>query len=341
MENIKVIINEFLSAAIDLLSELINKPIDVESIEVIDGSLQEAIFTLPEDVVVFPLKFTGEVTGDSAFVISEETGSRVAEYLMGNSGEELPDKLSNESISNVSDAFSQLGVVVASSLSTSVNKSIQSGIGQHFVGSLNLATLFIADEISHATVKAKVDGFDVSFEYIMSKNLNDQLFEPEISPEPAADLSDDLDAVEKVNTETVAMPASDDLSESTEETKTVDFTGAVSASDEKVPSTEASFPQFKDDRVSSDKGNNSRNIDLLMDVPLEVTVELGRTKMAIKDLLDLSEGSVVELDKLAGEPVDFLVNGRLISRGEVVVIDENFGVRITEIISPAERLSSL
>lgn len=341
MENIKEVVNEFLSAAIDLLSELLNKSIDVESIDVIDGSLQEAIFTLPEDVIIFPIKFTGEVTGDSAFVISEETGSRVAEYLMGNSGEKVPDRLSNESISNVSDAFSQLGVVIASSLSTFANKAIQSGVGQHLVGSLSLATLFIADEISHTTVKAKVEGFDVSFEYIMSKNLNDQLFEPEISTEPAAELPDDLDALDKANTETVAMPAGADLSESTEETKTVDFTGAVSASEEKLPSAEASFPQLKDDRVSSDKGNNSRNIDLLMDVPLEVTVELGRTKMAIKDLLDLSEGSIVELDKLAGEPVDFLVNGRLISRGEVVVIDENFGVRITEIISPAERLSSL
>jgi len=75
-----------------------------------------------------------------------------------------------------------------------------------------------------------------------------------------------------------------------------------------------------------------------MDVNMELTVELGRTRKSIKDILGMGEGTVIELDKLAGEPVDILVNGKLIARGEVVVIDENFGVRVTEIISPMERI---
>ena len=87
-------------------------------------------------------------------------------------------------------------------------------------------------------------------------------------------------------------------------------------------------------------GASAQGLDLLMDVPLKVTVELGRTRMQIRDVLELGKGSVVELDKLAGEPVDLLVNGKLIARGEVVVIDENFGVRVTDIVSPAERLLS-
>ncbi len=78
-----------------------------------------------------------------------------------------------------------------------------------------------------------------------------------------------------------------------------------------------------------------------MDVPLQITVELGRTRKLIRDILELTPGSVVELDKLAGEPVDILVNGKLIAKGEVVVIDENFGVRITDIISPLERANNL
>lgn len=80
------------------------------------------------------------------------------------------------------------------------------------------------------------------------------------------------------------------------------------------------------------------NINLLLDVKLTLTVELGRTTMLVKDILGLGEGSIIELDKLAGEPVDLLVNGKLIARGEVVVIDENFGVRVTDIVSPAERI---
>jgi len=83
------------------------------------------------------------------------------------------------------------------------------------------------------------------------------------------------------------------------------------------------------------------NIGLLMDVSMQLTVELGRTKMLIKDILGMGEGTIVELDKLAGEPVDLLVNGKLIAKGEVVVIDENFGVRVTDIISPMERISNL
>jgi len=81
------------------------------------------------------------------------------------------------------------------------------------------------------------------------------------------------------------------------------------------------------------------NIDLLLDVPLPIAVELGRTNMAIRDILDLGPGSVVELDRSAGEPVDILVNGKLVARGEVVVIDESFGVRVVDIVSPAERVS--
>ncbi len=83
------------------------------------------------------------------------------------------------------------------------------------------------------------------------------------------------------------------------------------------------------------------NISLILDVPMTLTVELGRTTQLVQDILGLGEGSIIELDKLAGEPVDLLVNGKLIAKGEVVVIDENFGVRVTDIVSPADRLTGL
>ena len=87
--------------------------------------------------------------------------------------------------------------------------------------------------------------------------------------------------------------------------------------------------------------NMPANAQLLMDVQLVLTVELGRTKKYVKDILGLGEGSIIELDKLAGEPVDLLINGKLIAKGEVVVIDENFGVRITEIVDPSERIATI
>lgn len=83
------------------------------------------------------------------------------------------------------------------------------------------------------------------------------------------------------------------------------------------------------------------NISLILDVPMTLTVELGRTTQLVQDILGLGEGSIIELDKLAGEPVDLLVNGKLIAKGEVVVIDENFGVRVTDIVSPVERMSGV
>lgn len=84
-----------------------------------------------------------------------------------------------------------------------------------------------------------------------------------------------------------------------------------------------------------------RNLDLILDIPLRVTVELGRTKMVVSDLLNLGQGSVIELSKLAGEPMEILVNDKLVARGEAVVVNEKFGVRLTDIISPTERVEQL
>lgn len=87
--------------------------------------------------------------------------------------------------------------------------------------------------------------------------------------------------------------------------------------------------------------NKDQNLQLILDIPLKVTVELGRTKMPVSELLNLTQGSVIELSKLAGEPMEVLVNDKLIARGEAVVVNEKFGVRLTDIISPAERVEQL
>lgn len=86
---------------------------------------------------------------------------------------------------------------------------------------------------------------------------------------------------------------------------------------------------------------NDRNLDLILDIPLKVTVELGRTRMLVSELLNLGQGSVIELAKLAGESMEVLVNDKLVARGEAVVVNEKFGVRLTDIISPAERVEQL
>jgi flagellar motor switch protein FliN/FliY len=97
------------------------------------------------------------------------------------------------------------------------------------------------------------------------------------------------------------------------------------------------------DELTPDKsaGKGEVNLDSILDVPVTISMEIGRTKIAIRNLLQLNQGSVVELDRLAGEPMDVLVNGTLIAQGEVVVVNEKFGLRLTDIISPADRIRRL
>ncbi len=93
--------------------------------------------------------------------------------------------------------------------------------------------------------------------------------------------------------------------------------------------------------ASSGKENLSQDINMVMDIPVTLSVELGRTKVPIKYILQLAQGSVVELDALAGEPMDVLINGYLIAQGEVVVVNDKFGIRLTDVVTPAERLKRL
>ena len=96
-----------------------------------------------------------------------------------------------------------------------------------------------------------------------------------------------------------------------------------------------------EDGSGIDLDQDARDLDFILDIPLELTVELGRTKMMVNDLLQLGQGSIVELNKLAGEPLEICINKKLVARGEAVVVNEKFGVRLTDIVSPIERVKSL
>ncbi|MDK2744035.1 MAG: flagellar motor switch protein FliN [Nitrospira sp. BO4] len=99
----------------------------------------------------------------------------------------------------------------------------------------------------------------------------------------------------------------------------------------------ASFPSVQ----NTETGGTPKNIDFILDIPMSVSVYVGSTKMAIRDLLQLAQGSVIELDKLAGEPMEVMVNNKLVARGEVVVVNEKFGIRLTDVVSAAERVQQL
>ncbi len=124
------------------------------------------------------------------------------------------------------------------------------------------------------------------------------------------------------------------MAEQQAETPAADDWGAAMAEQQATP---ASFEKL----TSSGAGTLANDLDMILDIPVQLTVQLGRTKIAIRSLLQLAQGSVVELDGLAGEPMDVLVNGCLIAQGEVVVVNEKFGIRLTDIITPSERLKKL
>lgn len=116
---------------------------------------------------------------------------------------------------------------------------------------------------------------------------------------------------------------------------------AAAMAEQAAPAVSASAEVFQELSGTSTPSGATHDIDFILDIPVLLTVELGRTKIAIKNLLQLAQGSVVELDGLAGEPMDVLVNGCLIAQGEVVVVNDKFGVRLTDIITPAERIRKL
>jgi flagellar motor switch protein FliN/FliY len=130
------------------------------------------------------------------------------------------------------------------------------------------------------------------------------------------------------------MAAEDDWGAALAEQAQSEVAGAA------APAAPAPAP-FQDFSGVAVKTGMHNDIDFILDIPVQLTVELGRTKIAIKNLLQLAQGSVVELDGLAGEPMDVLVNGCLIAQGEVVVVNDKFGIRLTDIISPSERIKKL
>jgi flagellar motor switch protein FliN/FliY len=108
--------------------------------------------------------------------------------------------------------------------------------------------------------------------------------------------------------------------------------------DQQVNAPQAQFGELAGD---ASQGKGVLNLELLLDVPLGLTLEVGRTQISVRDLLALSQGSIVELEKLAGEPLDVLVNGTLVAHGEVVVVNEKFGIRLLDVVSRAERVGTL
>jgi flagellar motor switch protein FliN/FliY len=145
-------------------------------------------------------------------------------------------------------------------------------------------------------------------------------------------MADEMEASENTVAEDDGQISEDDWAAAMAEQTVEDAPSAAAAQPANI------FPSFGDPGGSAGVLND---LDMILDIPVQITVELGRTKITIKNLLQLAHGSVVELDAMAGEPMDVLVNGTLIAQGEVVVVNDKFGIRLTDIITPSERMRKL
>jgi len=166
----------------------------------------------------------------------------------------------------------------------------------------------------------------------------------EETPEASADAEEIADEVERpADDDSGGLLSQDDIDNVLKNTVGDNSEESVDESSDDIGGlTDPEVKQADFQQLSSaSAGGEPKNIELLMDVELPISIELGKTRMNISDILGLAPGSIVELDKLVGEPVDLLVNQRCVARGEVVVVEENFGLRITQLVSPEERLRNL
>ena len=323
--------NICMGSAATTLSILLSRKVSITTPKVSITSANEIRNQYPLPYLVIEVGYVQGVTGKNMLAIKESDALIIADLMMGNDGTNPPTELNDLYMSAVTEAMNQMMGSTATSLSTVFKKKVD--ISPPQVNLVDLAAdpsfveSFSGDEpIVRVNFRMEVeDLIDSEIMQILSMSAAKEMVDALLSP-----ISDNSKAVNQSKPAAQAVNSAPQASVPTPAPKQP----AVQPVQHVQP---AQFVPLKPAFTSA----GDTNLGLIMDVPMQVTVELGRTRKLIRDILELTPGSVVELDKLAGEPVDILVNGKLIAKGEVVVIDENFGVRVTEIVGHLERIGNL
>ena len=326
------------------LSSLLGQKVDITtpSISMINSrKLQEEF---PHPYVAVQVQYTAGLIGMNLLVIKQSDAAIIADLMLGGDGLDPKPELSEIQLSAVQEAMNQMMGSAATSMSTVFNKKVD--ISPPTIDLMNLMEGEGTDAIPENELLIKIsfrlkigDLIDSNIMQLLPLEFGQSLVKSligEEEPELAATITE-----EKV----YQAPVQQQPSMQTQQVHEVPSQAPIQYTQQQTrpqaPPVEVQQAQFASFEAPSLSQNESRNLNLLLDIPLQVTVELGRTKRTVKEILELTSGSIIELDKLAGEPVDILVNNRHVAKGEVVVIDENFGVRITDILSQAERINNL
>ncbi|MDI2589250.1 flagellar motor switch phosphatase FliY [Psychrobacillus sp. NEAU-3TGS] len=326
------------------LSALLGQKVEITTpnISMINRSRLKEEF--PQPYVAVQVHYTAGLTGMNLLVIKQSDATIIADLMLGGDGIDPKPELSEIQLSAVQEAMNQMMGSAATSMSTVFNKKVD--ISPPSIDLMNLLADEGTDAIPDDEMLIKVS-FRLKIGDLIDSNIMQllplefglnivQSLMGEEEQEAAATIMEERVETTPVQTQN-PVAQTGQTRQQVQEQAPMQFTQPRQAQ----PQVEVQQAQFTSFEAPSLTQNESRNLNLLLDIPLQVTVELGRTKRTVKDILELTSGSIIELDKLAGEPVDILVNNRHIAKGEVVVIDENFGVRITDILSQADRINNL
>lgn len=319
------------------LSGLLQQRVEITTpqVSLIDSDNPPGDITRP--YVFVSVEFTEGLKGSNALAIEVKDAKTIADLMLGGDGTNIEMELNELHLSAVGEAMNQMMGGAATSMSTIFQKRIDisppkvrmidfsdEGAKMDFSGWIvSVSFRLRVGSLIDSTIMQLVP-LDFAKSIIANFNQEEEAAAtaaPVAPPVVTAVQSPPMQPVPKMETTTATMPMS----------------APVQMPSQPVVQR-AEFTDFGNPNAAMQA---PRNLSLLFDVPLNVTVELGRTKKSIRDILDLAPGSILELDKLAGEPVDILVNNKRIAIGEVVVIDENFGVRVTDIVSPIDRVKNL
>ena len=342
--------NMSFGSAATALSALLGQKVEITTptTTVVSRESLENEFIQP--YVAVKVEYTEGLTGANLLVIKKTDAAIIADLMLGGDGTQPEEELNEIHLSAVQEAMNQMMGSAATSMSTIFNKKVD-------ISPPTTDIMDIQNEKGIQLIPQSGNLIKVSFNIKVGELIDSdimQLFEMDFGKGLVAELEQVMSggSSEPVEEEIPSVDLSAPVEQPTPEPQPAVQQAPVQPQVQQAPVQQAppvqqqqqvnvQQPQFASFESPQLKQEEQHNLNLLLDIPLEVTVELGRTTRSVKEILEMSSGSIIELDKLAGEPVDILVNNRNIAKGEVVVIDENFGVRITDILSKEDRLNNL
>ena len=351
------IANISMGTAATTLSVLVNNRVEITTPKLSYVTLDDLKEQNPAPCVFIYISYRTGLEGKNILVLKEHDVKVITDLMMGGDGTNTDAELTDLHLSAISEAMNQMMGSAATSMSSMINEKVDISppsstrvdltdtmmedglhdmVGQTFVQVSFRMTIgdLVDSEIMQLYPFDFAKLIYTRFRSTMEGGMEEMAAsepEPAPQPEPVAARVQQPEPMQAVPVSQMDPQMAPQQPMMGMQQPTMN--GAMpmyNMSMQNVPIQPAQFQNFAPSQNLD--GIAPENIDLIMDVPLEVTVELGRTSKSIKEILDFSPGTIIELDKLAGEPVDVLVNGKFVAKGEVVVIEENFGIRVTEII---------